>query len=74
MTSLTPIYHDKARKIAEEMRRDVLEKYRKAHPESPDADLVITDIKLEDNRVDIYAKIVPEPPMEIRLVAKVGRS
>lgn len=57
--------------IAEKMRRDVLEKYRNEHPENPEADLVITDIKREANRVDIYARIVPEPPSEIRLVANV---
>lgn len=64
-------YHDRAMEIAEEMRRDVLEKYRKDHPENPDADLVITYIKLEANRVDIYARIEPEPPSEIHLTAKV---
>ena len=65
-------YHDKAIEIADEMRRDVLEKYRKEHPENPGADLVITDVKREANRVDIYARIVPEPPSEIPLVAKVS--
>lgn len=68
---MTEAYHDRAIEIAEEMRRDVLEKYRKAHPENPDADLVITDIKLEGSRVDIYARIVPEQPSDIHLVAKV---
>jgi len=64
-------YHDRAIEIADEMRRDVLEKYRKDHPENPGADLVITDIKLEANRVDIYARIEPEPPSEIHLTSKV---
>ena len=68
---MTEAYHDRAIEIAEAMRRDVLEKYRKEHPENPEADLVITDVKLEANRVDIYAQIVPEPPSEIHLVAKV---
>lgn len=68
---MTDAYHDMAMEIAEKMRRDVLEKYWNEHPENPDADLVITDIEREDNRVDIYARIVPEPPSEIRLVAKV---
>lgn len=68
---MTQTYHDKAMEIAEEMRRDVLEKYRKEHPENPEADLVITDIKLEGSRVDIYARIEPEPPSEILLTAKV---
>ena len=68
---MTQTYHDMAMVIVEAMRRDVLEKYRKEHPENPGADLVITEIKREANRVDIYARIEPEPPSEIHLVAKV---
>lgn len=68
---MTDAYHGKAMEIIEAMRRDALEKYLKEHPENPGADLVITDIKREANRVDIYARIVPEPPSEIHLVAKV---
>ena len=68
---MTDAHHVMAMIIAEKMRRDVLEKYRNEHPENPEADLVITDIEREANRVDIYARIVPEPPSEIRLVAKV---
>ena len=64
-------YHDRAIEIAEAMRREVLEKYRTDHPENPGADLVITEIKREANRVDIYARIEPEPPSEILLTAKV---
>ena len=68
---MTQTYHEKAMELAEEMRREVLEKYRKEHPENPGADLVITGVKLEGSRVDIYAMIVPEQPSEIHLVAKV---
>jgi hypothetical protein len=69
---MTDADYDMIMKIAEAMRRAALEKYRKEHPENPGADLVITDIKREANRVDIYARIVPEPPSEIHLVAKVA--
>ena len=68
---MTQTYHDRAMEIAEAMRREVLEKYRKEHPENPGADLVITDVKREANRIDIYVRIEPEPPSEIHLVAKV---
>ena len=68
---MTQTYHDRAMEIAEAMRREVLEKYRKEHPENPGADLAITDVKREANRIDIYVRIEPEPPSEIHLVAKV---